>query len=57
MSLDLKSLLRRYHNYWMLYRQGAHYLDNLFSYFNRVSGRGYIIIIIIIIIITIGSPQ
>lgn len=36
LKLDSRSLLVRYHGYWTLYCQGAHYLDNLFSYFNRV---------------------
>ncbi|XP_019857070.1 PREDICTED: cullin-2-like isoform X2 [Amphimedon queenslandica] len=34
--LDSRSLFCRYHYSWSLYRQGAHYLDSLFSYFNRV---------------------
>ena len=30
-----------YQHYWVRYQQGAKYLDNLFSYYNRVPLRKY----------------
>ena len=29
-------MLQAYQKHWLAYRQGVRYLDNLFSYFNRV---------------------
>ena len=34
-------MLSGYQRYWLSYQQGAKYLDNLFSYFNRVSLKKY----------------
>jgi len=41
LPLDPQSLLGGYQCHWLNYQQGAKYLDNLFSYFNRVSLRKY----------------
>jgi len=41
LPLDPQSLLSGYQCHWLNYQQGAKYLDNLFSYFNRVSLRKY----------------
>lgn len=39
--LESQSLLSIYQHHWLRYQQGAKYLDNLFSYFNRVPLRKY----------------
>ena len=39
--LDAHSMLKAYQRHWLNYQQGAKYLDNLFSYFNRVSLKKY----------------
>lgn len=36
-----ESLLSSYQHHWICYQQGTKYLDNLFSYFNRVTLRKY----------------
>ena len=35
-ALEQGPMLQAYQKHWLAYRQGVRYLDNLFSYFNRV---------------------
>ena len=40
-TLTGSPLLTSYHKHWLSYQKGAKFLDNLFSYFNRVPLRKY----------------
>lgn len=40
-TLTSQSLVSSYQHHWLCYQQGVKYLDNLFSYFNRVPLRKY----------------
>ena len=40
-TLNSTPLLASYHKHWLSYQKGAKFLDNLFSYFNRVPLRKY----------------
>ena len=41
MSLSGPPLLTAYHTHWLHYQKGAQFINNLFSYFNRVSLKKY----------------